>query len=360
MEVLIVSKTKYGETQVCVGGVCVETNRFVRLLRTGGKYQPFNTELDIGDIWDISYSKVSNIQEPHNEDVILNSKKYIKHINNIATYIKSLGVPVWKGNIDNIYESKINWTYNGSGYISQRLQSYPRQSVGFWVSDKDLNYINGYYFYDNNGYGKRKINYKGTDTAESVIPKGTLIRFSLAKWWCPDDSNMEERCYLQLSGCYKDNIINPLMNSINKPTFSTSEKTSIKRIADNNTKKSSTFEKALLKNFIEDRKDIRRNKEIEEENKRKRELAERNKSGGCYIASLCYNDEYTEDVCSFRDFRDNTLKKYILGRSFIRFYYKNSPKIVVLIKDLTKLNKLIKIVILSPLLYYIKLFKLDK
>ena len=37
-----------------------------------------------------------------------------------------------------------------------------------------------------------------------VIPAGTLVRVSLARWWRPEDSepNFEERCYLQLSGWY--------------------------------------------------------------------------------------------------------------------------------------------------------------
>ncbi len=30
------------------------------------------------------------------------------------------------------------------------------------------------------------------------------MRLSLAKWWKPEDSNVEARCYLQLSGWYED------------------------------------------------------------------------------------------------------------------------------------------------------------
>ena len=35
------------------------------------------------------------------------------------------------------------------------------------------------------------------------IPAGTLIRISLARWWKPDDVDIEHRCYLQLSGWYE-------------------------------------------------------------------------------------------------------------------------------------------------------------
>ncbi len=45
------------------------------------------------------------------------------------------------------------------------------------------------------------IPYAGVTQAIQRIPKGTLIRVSLARWWNKDDKT-EERCYLQLSGFY--------------------------------------------------------------------------------------------------------------------------------------------------------------
>lgn len=50
-----------------------------------------------------------------------------------------------------------------------------------------------------------RIPYVGFEPAVDLIPKGTLVRVSLARWWRPHDSppDMEERCYLQLSGWYE-------------------------------------------------------------------------------------------------------------------------------------------------------------
>jgi hypothetical protein len=41
------------------------------------------------------------------------------------------------------------------------------------------------------------------DATAQEIPQGTLLRLSLANWWAPEDSDYEERCYLQLSGGFK-------------------------------------------------------------------------------------------------------------------------------------------------------------
>ena len=45
------------------------------------------------------------------------------------------------------------------------------------------------------------ISYVGSDEPLNTIEEGSLIRLSLAHWWKPEDSDDEERCYLQLSGC---------------------------------------------------------------------------------------------------------------------------------------------------------------
>ena len=86
----------------------------------------------------------------------------------------------------------------------------------------------------------------------------------------------------------------------------------------------------------------------------------KNTSGSCYIATLCYNDFYADEVCIFRDFRDNTLNKTKFGRLFVIRYYKFAPKLTEKLENLKVLNKAIKHILLNPLLIIIKIFKLDK
>ena len=65
-------------------------------------------------------------------------------------------------------------------------------------------------------------------------------------------------------------------------------------------------------------------------------------SGGCYIATMVYGDYDHPNVLILRGFRDNYLKNTILGRWFILFYYKYSPKVVELLKNKKSVNLLIK------------------
>lgn len=53
-----------------------------------------------------------------------------------------------------------------------------------------------------------------------------------------------------------------------------------------------------------------------------------NSSGGCYIATCVYGSYDCPEVWTLRRFRDNSLAKTFLGRTFIHVYYAISPKLV--------------------------------
>ncbi|MGY0408787.1 MAG: CFI-box-CTERM domain-containing protein [Polaribacter sp.] len=78
------------------------------------------------------------------------------------------------------------------------------------------------------------------------------------------------------------------------------------------------------------------------------------------MATVCYGSYYANEVCEFRDFRDNTLNNYSLGKIFIKLYYKYSPAVSDKIKPYKTLNKSIRVLILNPLLKIIKTFRLNK
>jgi hypothetical protein len=67
-----------------------------------------------------------------------------------------------------------------------------------------------------------------------------------------------------------------------------------------------------------------------------------NSSEGCYIATMVYEDYDHPQVIKLRIFRDNVLSKNIFGRSFIKFYYTYSPKLVQKLKSKKVINALIK------------------
>ena len=49
-------------------------------------------------------------------------------------------------------------------------------------------------------------------------------------------------------------------------------------------------------------------------------------SGGCFIATAVYGDYDAPDVLVLRDFRDRVLQQNLLGRGFVRWYYRNGPQ----------------------------------
>lgn len=196
MEVLITSKTKWSDKR-CIGGMEIETGRFVRLMTSTGEYQPSNSPFEISQIWDITYD-YHPAARPHIEDVRITSRNYIGTIDDLPNYIIQR-CNVWSGDYNTLFNGNLTWTSGGSGFLHKK-SSFPENSVGFWVSDRDLTWDgNKYYVYrKKTPFLTKRIPYKGIPDPRPVISSGTLIRISLAKWWPKDNP----RCYLQLSGWY--------------------------------------------------------------------------------------------------------------------------------------------------------------
>lgn len=56
-------------------------------------------------------------------------------------------------------------------------------------------------------------------------------------------------------------------------------------------------------------------------------------AGGCFVAPAVYGDEDHFNLIVLRSFRDNFLRQYSMGRSFIAFYYKHGPKLANKVKE---------------------------
>ena len=78
-------------------------------------------------------------------------------------------------------------------------------------------------------------------------------------------------------------------------------------------------------------------------------------TSNCYIATACYGDYDADEVMVLRAFRDNILKKYFLGKAFIRVYYTLSPPVAKYLSKASGLNRIVRIVFLDPLVKIIRL-----
>lgn len=202
MDVIIVSKT-HMSSAACVGGV-LANGRFVRLLDSNGYNQDSDTELEVGDVYTITFSERNDIRPPHVEDILLDSMEHkfsFSTIEKMVEYLTDkLKVKIWRGSTEILFDGKLQWTNSGSGFISESGE-IPDNSVGFWIPDKDLTRRD---YNEKVRYSYpirwRNISFVGFQNPVDRIPAGTLVRVSLARWWSPNED--EERCYLQLSGWY--------------------------------------------------------------------------------------------------------------------------------------------------------------
>jgi len=77
-------------------------------------------------------------------------------------------------------------------------------------------------------------------------------------------------------------------------------------------------------------------------------------SSGCYIATVCYGNENTDEVILLKQYRDNYLSKTWYGRTFIFLYYLVSPSLAKFLKNRNALNNIIKENLLDKIINKIK------
>lgn len=199
---VIVGKTHMGAA-ACVGAMSLESGASLRLLTSTGYNQPGNTHFEVGGIWDLEFTAAPNLRPPHVEDVLVNRERFVALHANLKQAILQSEAP-WEGGAHVVFDRLVRATNNGSGYVSDST-GLPNRSTGYWISDRMLSRESDQrrYLYPSQ-VGVRRLTYVGFAPMLDSVPAGTLMRVSLARWWRPSDADddLEERCYLQLSGWY--------------------------------------------------------------------------------------------------------------------------------------------------------------
>lgn len=218
MDVLIVAKTHLSEG-VCIGALD-RNGVYLRLLDGKGGHQPVHCPFEVKQVWEIICRKADNLKPPHVEDVKILHAEYKRTLHagrTMLDVLKKCKVKIWTGPPEVLFDNCLSWTVKGRGYVS-RAGRIPEHSVGFWISDKDLIGYRGYekfrYMYPDWRYN-RNLPLVGFDTPVPIIPAGTLLRVSLARWW-DSEGETEERCSLQLSGWYDLHPDASAVNQVNE------------------------------------------------------------------------------------------------------------------------------------------------
>ncbi|MDR3366721.1 MAG: hypothetical protein LBO71_07125 [Prevotellaceae bacterium] len=196
------------KNRVCVGAIDLDKSIPVRLMDSTGHYElreecPYS----IREIYEVEYEHNPR-PLPHSEDTIVLSREKIGEIQQdaILYVLNNLKLKIYTFGIRETFEGKLNCTDSGRLYISE--ENVPKNSTCFWICDRDLKRDDfhekiRYCYNDGTKPWGYKIAYVGLDdNPAQLIPKGTLIRLSLAHWWSPEDSTDKKRCYLQLSNWY--------------------------------------------------------------------------------------------------------------------------------------------------------------
>lgn len=203
MNVLIVSRTKMGESGRCIGGLC-EDNQQVRLLpNDSGEKFNVSCPFQIGQVWDINFKRVENILPPHFEDAVVLDQKFISIQNDLSDHLNARVQP-WTGGISRLFDRLLAYTGKNNGFVSE-ARGVPSCSTGFWIPNKDLILQKDKRHFGYRGvFAYKNLAYVGEIPTIEKILAGTLVRVSLARWWRPEeaDDDFEFRCYLQLSGWY--------------------------------------------------------------------------------------------------------------------------------------------------------------
>ena len=201
MEVLIVGRTRMAGNSRCIGGITGDGTS-IRLLRPDGLQWDASIAFQVGQVWDLTYTVASNRVPPHVEDVVVTSGSHLRDLPDVSQRLRN-GIHPWRGGVDQLFDGLVRFTGNHNGYICRRV-GVPARSTWFWVPDRDLVLRSDGRHYDYpTGIGtSRGLAYVGEQPALARLPADTLVRVSLARWWSPEDADVEERCYLQLSGWF--------------------------------------------------------------------------------------------------------------------------------------------------------------
>ena len=211
MRVLIVAKTRMGKG-ACVGGI-TQDGKSVRLIDAHVDAQDgAGREYEVGEVWEVEAHPETETTPPHLENIIVDKKQKLYDLAAPIPIVDRF-MPPKAGGPEVLYEGLAQSTPVGALYITEK-SGIPPYSTSFWRPDRPLTCdttgkrIRYRYPTEDGGC---TLTFVGFQEPLKTIPAGTLLRVSLAHWWRPEDrTDIEKRCYLQLSGWFLEESSRPL------------------------------------------------------------------------------------------------------------------------------------------------------
>jgi ATP-dependent DNA helicase RecQ len=185
-----------------VGAHDLDDFRSLRLFRHDGSYLEDDANLEIGDVWELSYVERPGAVAPHLEDVLVlrSGARRIGREADLAALVAARDI-IWHS-VDELFEGHLNFTAPGSAYVPE-AGPLPSRSTGYWqpADELTLYHVNDKPRYRWTGGGAlRSIRYVGLADPEPMIPAGSLVRLSLSHPFAPPDG--PRGYWLQLSGWF--------------------------------------------------------------------------------------------------------------------------------------------------------------
>lgn len=209
--VVILARTRMNNGHVCVGGFDIDHNRYIRLLTATCENQQENSPYQVGQVYSIEYRNRARLVQPHCEDVCVQNSYLNATLTKLQlqTILNSIAIP--NIHIRDLFNRFLHWeSENGSilkGFLLEDDNVLPNCSVVVVRLNHDLflSRFNERQFYYKDGDETFGVPYVGVDVLDNLkkIAAGTLLRFSLARWWDDNGRYPVRRAYLQLSAIYK-------------------------------------------------------------------------------------------------------------------------------------------------------------
>lgn len=202
--VLVVSRTRINRGRVCVGGHDLDDDfRSLRLLTKAGMNIEENANIDVGEVWELSYEDHPEPDPPHHEDVLVNEGKKVDTLSDaeVRDLILQNEDP-WAGSPDTLFDETVAATPNGRVYVPGD-GPLPSRSTGYWLPDdeliKHITFKKARYLYA----GSSELNafsWAGMADPPPRISAERLVRVSLARWH--DPASAPAGYYTQISGIF--------------------------------------------------------------------------------------------------------------------------------------------------------------